>query len=160
MFYLVHVIGYLCQSLFHLLHVSPVFLELSNKIAHNQLAEMGTRGRKNRDKKVLLKKKQQQKNTRVTLRFGHFPKLRCMRQARKISKMVISFRVRCAASQAVTIWIWKNLLALAGRMARPQRAGIHPRPPAVHARSDNILNPLSNSPDLFIKISFSLHSGQ
>lgn len=55
MFYLVHVIGYLCQSLFHLLHVSPLFLELSNKIARNQLAEMGTRGGKNRDKKFCLK---------------------------------------------------------------------------------------------------------
>lgn len=57
MFYLVHVIGYLCQSLFHLLHVSPLFLELSNKIAHNQLAEMGTGGSKNRDKEFCLKKK-------------------------------------------------------------------------------------------------------
>lgn len=66
MFYLVHVIGYLCQSLFHLLHVSPLFLELSNKIAHNQLAQMRTRGSKNRDKKFCLKEKKKPTHTRHT----------------------------------------------------------------------------------------------
>lgn len=129
MFYLVHVIGYLCQSLFHLLHVSPLFLELSNKIARNQLA-MGTGGSENRDKKFCLKNKTKQnpQHTRHTAVRTLPKKLRCIRQARKISKK-ISFIVRYAASQAVTIWIWKNLLVLAGRMARPQRAGIQPPPP-------------------------------
>lgn len=38
MFYLVHVIGYLCQPLFHLLHVPPLFLKLKTKLC----VDMGT----------------------------------------------------------------------------------------------------------------------
>lgn len=104
MFYLVHIIGYLCQSLLHLLQVLPLFLKL----------EIELHAISNQKKWEFTHFFYTHTHTNAVILYEWAP-----------LNIHMQYVFLCSAGcQAVTIWMLKNLLVLERRMVQPQGAGI------------------------------------